>query len=163
MHALALPPASPPQPAPSTVAALADEHQTIERRLARLRALAIALTHAGLSHAVRAQAREALAWFGNTTREHHLVEEREVFPALLDSADPALAAPAQRLLQEHDWLETEWQQLAPALRAAAEGQASFDPQVLRHGVEVFVQLYRDHMAFEETHAYPLAHRQLGGA
>lgn len=150
--------------APSELFAALDTcHHEIERQLVRLRALTITLTHAGLTATVRAEAHAALSWYEQTTQPHHLQEERLVLPALLSSDDPALAEQAQRLLQEHGWLETEWQQLEPALRATANGEASVDPQVLRHGVENFVRLYRDHMAFEETHTYPTALQQLSEA
>lgn len=140
---------------------LGASHQEIDRRLERLSNLATTLVLDGMTRASRAESRAALAWFQQTAGPHHLDEEQRVFPALLASGDRPLIERTRRLIQDHAWLEADWQQIAPSLQAAAEGRDGFEPVVLRHTVDVFVQLYRDHMAREETLAYPEARLRLG--
>lgn len=131
-------------------------HQEMQRMLASLRELVRAIDADELTPAVRARAREILDWFNTQARQHHLDEERHVFPALLASPDAEVSAVAQRLVQDHGWLEEDWIEIAPALASAADGYQWFDLDVLRHSVEVFDQLYVDHILLEESLAYPEA-------
>lgn len=135
-------------------------HADIEARLERLRALAVALAHDGLTRTARAEARTALNWFNETGRQHHRDEEEIVFPILLASDDQTLVERTRRLIQDHAWLDADWQRIAPMLKAAADGSGGFEPVVLRQAVEVYVQLQRDHMAREESLAYPEARQRL---
>jgi hemerythrin-like domain-containing protein len=109
---------------------------------------------------LRAEARTIRQWFNNEARQHHLDEERHIFPALLASDDPDITLAAGRLIQDHGWLETDWMEIEPALASAADGYTWFDPVVLRHAVEVFEQLYLDHIVLEETLAYPAARSRI---
>ena len=43
--------------------------------------------------------------------------------------------------------------MEPSLEATADGNVWFDPIVLRQGVEVFQQLYLDHIVLEESLVY----------
>lgn len=135
-------------------------HADIELRLDRLRALALALDHDGLTRTARAEARMALGWFSETGRQHHRDEEEIVFPALLASDDPSLVERTRRLIQDHAWLDADWRRIEPMLQAVADGKDDFTPVVLRHAVEAYVQLQRDHMAREESLAYPEARQRL---
>ena len=136
-------------------------HQEIQRMLLGLQDVVQAMDMDGLTPEVREHARTLLAWFNTHAREHHVDEERHVFPALLTSHDEAMRTVAERLMQDHCWLEEDWLQIAPALSAAADGFQWFDLDVLRHAVEVFSQLYVDHIVLEESVAYPQARRSIG--
>jgi len=138
-------------------------HQDILVKLDEMLALAVALEADGLTSEVRAQARQLNEWFGAEARQHHLDEERHVFPALLNSADTEIQQTTHRLIQDHGWLEADWLEIAPSLSAAAEGHTWFDPAVLRHAVEVFRQLYIDHILLEESLAYPQARERMDPA
>lgn len=135
-------------------------HQEMLRQLVALRTLALAIENEGLSSPLRAEARTIRHWFNNEARQHHLDEERHIFPALLASDDPDITLAAGRLIQDHGWLETDWMEIEPALASAADGYTWFDPVVLRHAVEVFEQLYLDHIVLEETLAYPAARSRI---
>ena len=135
-------------------------HQKMQRQLAALRTLAQTIEADGLSAPLRAQARSIGKWFNNDARQHHLDEERHIFPALLASDDADITLAAGRLIQDHGWLETDWMEIEPALAAAADGYTWFDPVVLRHAAEVFEQLYLDHIVLEETLAYPAARSRI---
>lgn len=153
------PPAQPPGPAETGLFDFMDaQHQAIRRELLALQDLVQAIDADGLTPAVRARSGELRNWFDTHAREHHLDEEQHVFPALLANAETADTA--RRLRQDHGWLEEDWLEIAPALGAAAEGNLWFDLDVLRHAVEVFAQLYTDHMLLEEGLAFPQARERL---
>ena len=90
----------------------------------------------------------ALAMYVFNIGKH--VERQE---AAQDAADAALGAFVQALRL---WPE-------PALEAAADGNSWFDPNVLRQAVEVFQQLYLDHIVLEESLAYPEARGRIDPA
>lgn len=135
---------------------LDDCHQEMQRQLGLLSSLARDIEAEGLTLPVRGRAREVRAWFNVQAREHHLDEEHNIFPTLLASTDEEVAQAARRLTQDHAWLETDWMEIEPSLAAAADGYTWFDPAVLRYAVDVFCQLYTDHIVLEETLAYPAA-------
>lgn len=135
-------------------------HQQIVQRLAALKQLVDGLGPQGASAEQRAQALELANWFGVNARQHHLDEERHIFPVLLTSADPDLAQHTLRLIQDHGWIEADWVEISPVLCAIAEGQGWVDVEHLRSSVEVLSQLYRDHIALEETLAYPEAQTRM---
>lgn len=135
-------------------------HRDIYRQMLRLRAVVDAVELQGLNAANRALAAQVAEFFNREARQHHLDEEKHVFPALLDSDNPRIVQTAEQLSQDHGWLEENWLQIAPCLSAAANGNLWFDPAELRHATEVFEALYLDHILLEEAIAYPAARRRL---
>jgi len=138
-------------------------HQDIQEKLVQMMALAVAVEADGLSPALQAQARELTDWFNAEPRQHHLDEEKHIFPALLASSDENVLQTTHRLIQDHGWLEADWYEIEPSLEAAADGNVWFDPNVLRQSVEVFQQLYLDHIVLEESLAYPEARSRVNPA
>jgi hemerythrin-like domain-containing protein len=135
-------------------------HQQIHERLAILAEFLEAL-EAGADVALsRPQVREAEAFFSSTARAHHAEEERNVFPGLLLSDNAELVHAVQTLQQDHGWIEQNWLELSPMLRAIAQGEDWVDMDELRHGVQVFLTLCHDHIVLEETLIYPQAKAQL---
>jgi iron-sulfur cluster repair protein YtfE (RIC family) len=131
--------------------------------LGKLAALVSHLATSGPDAQARALAGEIAAFFSGTARQHHQDEELFVFPTLLASGDAEIVQAVLRLQQDHAWLEEDWLELAPQVDAVACGQAWYELDVLREGVEIFVALSRDHMALEESLIYPEARsRLLGG-
>jgi len=92
--------------------------------------------------------------------EHHEDEERDVFPVLLARGDAALTDIVRRLHQDHGWLEENWLELGPHLQAIGSGYGTWDVDTLRAGIPVMAALLRDHVALEESIAYPQARAQL---
>jgi hemerythrin-like domain-containing protein len=137
-------------------------HRTIGQQLQQLRALVDIIESDGLNATARAQARCVLDYFNGEARQHHLDEEKHIFPALLTSQNPDIVQATQRLIQDHGWLEENWLQIEPALEAATSGNLWFDPAELRHALEVFEALYLDHILLEESMAYPQAKQRLSG-
>lgn len=150
----------PDTPAPEGFGFLDSCHQELVVRLQDLKTLAHTLVTEGSTAETRRQAKALQDWFNATARHHHLDEERHVFPALLSSQNPELVQATERLIQDHGWLEADWCEIEPSLSAAAAGQGWFDPLVLNHAIDVFTQLYLDHMNLEESLAYPEARQRI---
>ena len=152
------PPATTARPGDGLFSFLDHSHQEMQRMLLALKGVVDAIEMDGLTPAVRERIREVLGWFNTQAREHHLDEERHVFPALLASSEESTRTVAERLRQDHGWLEEDWLEIEPSLAAAADGYNWFDLGTLRQAVEVFDQLYFDHIVLEESLAYPEARR-----
>ena len=135
-------------------------HRAIQQHMRQLHALVDAIEAGGLNPQSRAQASAVLAFFNGEARQHHLDEEKHIFPALLASQDAAIVQTTERLTQDHGWLEENWLQIAPSLEAAARGNLWFDPAELHHALDVFEALYLDHILLEESVAYPEARTRL---
>lgn len=137
-------------------------HRDIQQQLLQLHALVDAIENDGLNAANRELARQVVAYFNNEARQHHLDEEKHIFPALLSSQNTELVQATEHLVQDHGWLEENWLQIEPSLEAATHGNQWFDTAELRHALEVFEALYLDHILLEESIAYPAAKARLAG-
>jgi len=150
------------QPAATVFEFLDQTHRDIQVQLQRLHALVDAIENDGLNADNRATALQVVAYFNTEARQHHLDEEKHIFPALLNSQEAELVQATEHLVQDHGWLEENWLQIEPSLEAAAHGNQWFDTQELRHALEVFEALYLDHILLEESLAYPQAKARLAG-
>ena len=139
--------------------ALDECHRQIMSHLADLDKLARQIEAKGVDAAAQHQAGVIEAFFSRTSREHHAQEEKSVFPPLLATGNPALSATVETLQQDHGWIEENWIELAPQLSAIASGNNWPDPTELLHGVEVFVELCKGHIALEESVVYPESRAQ----
>lgn len=131
-------------------------HRQIHIHLQALADLAQRLSQEADYPLVRQRAKDIEAFFSATAREHHAEEERSVFPRLLQSADEALTLTIERLRQDHGWIEQNWLELGPMLRAVAQGEDWVDPAELQHALDVFTPLLANHIALEESIIYPQA-------
>lgn len=135
-------------------------HQQIHEHLAELAELLERLDSASDSAQSRLSAKTIEAFFSETARAHHAEEEKNVFPNLLLSDNAELVHAVQTLKQDHGWIEQNWLELAPMLRAIAQGEDWVDMDELKHNVEVFLNLCHDHIVLEETLIYPEAKARL---
>ena len=131
-------------------------HQQMQLHLTDLEALAQAFEAKGSDPEVKEKAQAIESFFSSAARKHHQQEEKEVFPALLANGHTELADLILTLKQDHGWIEENWIELAPQLRAIASGNFWFEAAEFQHGVEVFLALCRNHLALEETRIYPQA-------
>lgn len=154
-------PARPPVPRPASFEALDQTHREVMHTLVELARLLDHLDAHGADAAARQQAQAICAFFDGAARAHHAAEEQVVFPSLLASGDEDLVHHVRRLQQDHGWLEEDWIELGPQLRAVAEGYNWFDLDMLRHAIPVFAELYHDHIALEETVVYPASRSRQG--
>lgn len=136
-------------------------HRQMVVALQQLDELTARLEDQGVDGKTRTLARDLFLFFTNTAREHHLDEEKHVFPALLTSDDDELVRLTLRLQQDHGWIEEDWLQLAPQIEAIAAGYNWFNLDHLRAAIPVFKALYQDHMALEESMVYPEARQRIG--
>ena len=131
-------------------------HQQILDHLTRLTALALHVEAQGIDAAAQQQAADIEAFFSGTARQHHLDEEKTAFAPLLSSTDAELATLVRMLQQDHGWIEEDWLELAPQLRAIAVCNHWIDNAEFQHNVEVFHDLYLGHIELEEKMIYPQA-------
>jgi hemerythrin-like domain-containing protein len=134
-------------------------HRQVMEMLGQLTKLVEQLDATGIDEPARQLATEIYQFFDDTARAHHVAEEELVFPGLLASDDAELVQHVQRLQQDHGWLEEDWLELGSHVRAVGEGQGWYDIDVLRSAVPVFTELYREHIALEETIVYPASRRR----
>ncbi|OIN94054.1 MAG: hemerythrin [Comamonadaceae bacterium CG1_02_60_18] len=131
-------------------------HQHIQQYLAELGTLLVQLRAGEDSPHLRQRAGIIEAFFSDTARRHHVEEEHKVFPAVLASDNAELVRAVSTLQQDHLWIELNWSEIAPMLRALAQGEDWVDPAELQHAIDVFVALCSDHIALEEALIYPEA-------
>lgn len=135
-------------------------HQLMHQQLAELADLLERLDTDSDSPHTRQKAKTIEAFFSEVARPHHAEEEKMVFPNLLLSSNAELVQAVQTLQQDHRWIEQNWIELAPMLRAIAQGEDWVDMAELKHTIEVFVNLCHDHIALEESLIYPEAKARL---
>ena len=133
-------------------------HREVMQVLGRLQQWVEQLDTQGIDADTRRTAGEICSFFDGGVREHHEAEELHVFPALVASQDAALLQHVRRLQQDHGWIEEDWRELRPQLQAVVDGINGYDLAFLRAAVPVFTELYRDHIALEESVVYPESRR-----
>ena len=125
-------------------------HAQVRGHLDRLATLASRVENESVDAEARAEACAIEAFFSGSMQEHHRIEEEGVFPSLLASGDPEFVNIVRTLQQDHGWMEQNWIEVAPQLRAIAQGNHWIDPAEFMHGAEVFLELCYGHAALEET-------------
>ncbi len=140
--------------------AMEDCHRQIQSHLTELARLMEAMETSSLDAEGQKRIGAIEAFFSSTARQHHALEERYFFPPLLTGLDLDLVAKVRSLQQDHGWIEENWIELSPQLSAVASGNNWFDLAELKHGVEVFAELCRTHLAVEDTLVYPMTRARL---
>lgn len=138
-------------------------HRCVLARVAELGALVAAIEGGEITPAIRASAAEIARSLGTDARCHHEDEERHIFPPLLTGGEVEVVQAVLRLQQDHGWLEQDWFELEPHVRAIATGYGTFDIDTLREGVSLLAELYQDHIALEESLVYPAARERMDAA
>lgn len=106
----------------------------------------------------QALAEQSVEFFREAIFEHHLDEERELFPAVMAEAQTETERAQvkqliDRLTEEHRALEKLWKSLESGLKRMAKGkEAEVDLDV----IAALTSRYRAHAEFEETAFLPLA-------
>ena len=132
------------------LAELDAHHRQIRDHLDRLAALASRVQTDDLGAEIRAEACAIEAFFSGSMQAHHRLEEASVFQTLLDIGDAQVVTAVHTLQQDHGWIEQNWIEVGPQLRAIAQGNHWIDPAEFMHGAEVFLELCYAHTALEET-------------
>lgn len=134
-------------------------HQRFLEAVDELEKLVQSLESEGATPPAQARAMAIVSTLSQAA-QHHEDEERHVFPALLSSADQMVSDVVRRLIQDHGWLEENWLEIGPHLKAVASGYGTWDIDTLRAGVPIYGALLREHVALEESMAYPQARSQI---
>ena len=129
-------------------------HQQIQVHLAELQRMALHMETAGLGDEDRKLAGSIEAFFSTVSRDHHEQEEKHVFPPLLAKGSDAMKEAVRSLQQDHGFIEENWIELGPQLRAIAEGNDWFDAAEFQHNVALYLELMNGHIALEESMIYP---------
>ena len=124
-------------------------HGQVRGHLDRLAELATRVENEQLGAETRAEACAIEAFFSGSMQDHHRLEEASVFGPLLDGGDAEIMTIVHTLQQDHGWIEQNWIEIAPQLRAVAQGNHWIDPAEFMHGAEVFLELCYGHAALEE--------------
>lgn len=108
-------------------------------------------------------AEDSLAFFSKAMYSHHSEEEKDLFPAVRQSADAGVErlrveSLVEQLTHDHRALEKLWESLEPGLRKVAKGQ---DTTLDVLALESLVQRYQAHAKLEEQDFLPLAQTILG--
>ncbi|MBP7484766.1 MAG: hemerythrin domain-containing protein [Aquabacterium sp.] len=139
---------------------LDETHQQIATALKQLQSLVEHLRDNGVDDHAKDSARSLFQFFMNSARQHHLDEEKHVFPQLINSGDEQLVQTTLRLQQDHGWIEEDWLELAPQLESISAGYNWYNIEQLEHAVPVFAALYHDHIRLEESLIYPEARARI---
>jgi hemerythrin-like domain-containing protein len=128
-----------------------------------LRLVAHMHTH-GADRPAQEAATAVMRYFDTAARHHHEDEERDLFPALLESMAGSDAVCLRELTaslsNDHRLLEQRWAALRQQLLQVTEGAAS---TLADADVAGFVQSYEQHIAREEAELLPMAARLLSVA
>ncbi|HPK33170.1 hemerythrin domain-containing protein [Ottowia sp.] len=139
---------------------LDETHQRLQLELIHLNRVVEAFAEDQMEPHDREQLARTIEWFDTVARQHHLDEEKHVFPPLLASSDAHVVEVTERLRQDHGWIEQNWLELGPHLSAVVNGNHWIEPELVQQMVQVFSQLCLDHLMLEESLAYPEARAQI---
>lgn len=111
---------------------------------------------------VREIAEETLQFFQGAVFDHHVEEEKDLFPAVLAAAEgeerDKVRAMVKEFTTEHRAIEALWAELEPQLEKLAKGKLG---ELDGAAVADLVSMYRAHARLEESEFLPLAEKILG--
>jgi iron-sulfur cluster repair protein YtfE (RIC family) len=102
------------------------------------------------------QIEEVCRFFDVEVRQHHVDEEKYVFPSLLHKQDPNLAELTRKLFVDHERFEESWKYISEMFKALLHGNEWFTSNELRQEFNAFHVLNLKHMKLEESIVYPQA-------
>lgn len=135
-------------------------HERVERMLRLLARLREHVAARGADDQARQAARDVMRYFDLAAPQHHLDEERHVFPPLLARGEPGIVALVRRLQDDHAQMEARWAAARAVLDALAQGALAALTPPQEALLEAFAGLYADHIRAEDGIAYPQAQRLL---
>lgn len=131
-------------------------HERVQRSLDLLVRLRAHVRSNGADQAARDAARDVLRYFDMAAPLHHQDEELHVFPLLLAQGSAEMQALVQRLQDDHRHMTADWVSARAPLQRLASGQLpTFEPAD-EAAMDRFAGRYADHIAAEESSAYPAA-------
>ena len=136
-------------------------HARIERQCSTLRRLVPHLARHGADGEARTAAANVMRYFDTSALHHHVDEEKDLFPALIEamagSDAVCLRELTESLAAEHRELEARWWRVRVVLERVVAGErVSLESE----HVEALVGLYERHIKREEGELLPMAARLL---
>ncbi len=138
-------------------------HERVHRMLALLARLQAHVAAQGADAQARQAAQDVMRYFDQAAPQHHLDEERHVFPPLLAQGNAPVVAVVQRLQADHVQMEQGWQRCRLVLDALARGAIERLDGEAQRDLDAFAALYGEHIRAEEDIAYPQARQRLDAA
>lgn len=143
---------------------LAACHLRVQDQCATLLRLVPHLAAHGADRPAQEAATALMRYFDTSARHHHDDEERDLFPALIESMAGSdavcLRELTSSLIADHRDLEARWAALRAVLVQVAAGQTA---ALLADEVSGFTDLYARHIVREEAELLPMAQRLLSDA
>jgi hemerythrin-like domain-containing protein len=143
---------------------LAACHLRVQDQCATLLRLVPHIAAHGSDRPAQEAATAVMRYFDTSARHHHDDEERDLFPALIESMAGSDAVCLREmtgaLTAEHRELETRWKALRAVLVQVAAGQAT---PLSQDEVGSFTRMYERHIEREESELLPMAQRLLSAA
>lgn len=140
---------------------LAACHDKLRSRCQTLSRLPSHVAEHGADDQARSAAQSILRYFDGPALFHHADEEKDLFPALLESVAGSdatcLKGLFERLTTEHRVLEGQWRGLRPLLVKLQEGETV---QLPHDDIQAFLQGYEQHLVCEDQELLPMARRLL---
>jgi len=134
-------------------------HERVRRHCRLAGRIAEHLEDEGFDEQVRLAAQSVIRYFDVAGRDHHLDEEEDLFPAMLEHCAGRGGAESlvARLLGDHRKLDALWAEVRAILAELAEGrEARIDPAL----AAAFAAAYDEHIREEEEVLFPLARASL---
>ena len=139
-------------------------HQRGARQCATLRRLVPHLAATGGDEQTRSAATSVMRYFDKSAVDHFADEERDLFPALLESMAGSDAVCLREMIAgltaDHRDLEAAWLRARAVLVQVAAGEPA--PRAAQ-AIDALVTRYERHMAREDDELMPMAARLLGQA
>jgi hypothetical protein len=124
---------------------LESRHREILVHLEKLTELVGNLQSASPDDKVRCCAHEVIEFFSAPSRDHDYDEEQRAMVRLLQSDEQKVRAAAERLREDHAWIELHWLDIESQLLPLAEGEPSIDQAALQAATAMFAALTNDHI------------------
>lgn len=133
-------------------------HERVQRMLALLQRVRAYAREHGCDDQVTSAITDVMRYFDNAAPQHHLDEERHVFPAVLSQQDAGLTALVLHLQQDHRQMEALWSQVRVLLTSVLDTPRSQPVFQVQDNalLDAFSDLYERHIADEEGKIYPMS-------
>lgn len=139
-------------------------HERVQRMLSLLQRLHQHVQTHGADEQSHQAARDIMRYFDQAAPQHHLDEERHVFPSVLALEQEALTQVVERLQADHHDMEAAWARtrecLLQLLSLEADGVLPWCQQA-QPVFAAFARIYDRHIADEEQLVFPVSQRSLG--
>lgn len=131
-------------------------HERLQRTLGLLARLRAHVARHGADQQAQQAARDVMRYFDMAAPQHHLDEERHVFPPLVVRGDPSMLALVARLQQDHLQMEARWRTVRAILEQVEHAEIQAIAADSAAEIDAFTRLYAAHIEAEEQLAYPAA-------